>query len=67
MARVTVAGQAPDELIVAEASALEAGMTFCIEPMIVPTRIGAICVAAMVIVTDHGAKQVTASPKASRR
>ncbi|MDO8213550.1 Xaa-Pro peptidase family protein [Conexibacter sp. CPCC 206217] len=54
---------AEDPYFVAGADPLRAGMTFYIEPMIVPTEIGSVCIEDMLIVTEDGAEQVTSSPK----
>jgi len=42
---------------------LERGMTFYIEPMIVPTHIGTICIEDIVLVTDDGCEELTTSVK----
>jgi Xaa-Pro aminopeptidase len=52
-----------DPYFVPEAPPLEAGMTFYIEPMIIPTEIGTVCIEDMVIVTKDGVEVVTSSPR----
>jgi Xaa-Pro aminopeptidase len=42
---------------------LEPGMTFYIEPMIVPTHIGTICIEDIVLVTETGCEELTTSEK----
>lgn len=42
---------------------LEPGMCFYIEPMIVPTGVGTICIEDMVVVTEAGCEQLTTSVK----
>jgi Xaa-Pro aminopeptidase len=42
---------------------LEPGMCFFIEPMIVPTEVGTICIEDMVLVTEDGCEELTLSPK----
>jgi Xaa-Pro aminopeptidase len=41
----------------------EAGMTFYIEPMIVPTHVGTICIEDIVLVTETGCEELTTSRK----
>ena len=41
----------------------EPGMTFYIEPMIVPTQIGTICIEDVVLVTEDGCEELTKSVK----
>ena len=41
----------------------EPGMTFYIEPMIVPTHIGTICIEDIVLVTEDGCEELTTSVK----
>jgi Xaa-Pro aminopeptidase len=41
----------------------EPGMTFYIEPMIVPTHIGTICIEDIVLVTEEGCEELTSSVK----
>ena len=41
----------------------EPGMTFYIEPMIVPTHIGTICIEDIVLVTEDGCEELTSSVK----
>ena len=41
----------------------EPGMTFYIEPMIVPTHIGTICIEDIVLVTEDGCEELTGSVK----
>jgi Xaa-Pro aminopeptidase len=43
---------------------LEPGMSFYIEPMIIPTHMGTACIEDMVLVTDTGYEELTASPEA---
>lgn len=45
------------------AAILEPGMTFFIEPMIVPTHVGTICIEDLVLVTESGCEQLTTSRK----
>jgi len=40
---------------------LEAGMYFYIEPMIVPTHVGTICIEDLVLVTDDGCERLTST------
>jgi Xaa-Pro aminopeptidase len=41
----------------------EAGMTFYIEPMIVPTHVGTICIEDIVLVAETGCEELTTSRK----
>jgi Xaa-Pro aminopeptidase len=42
---------------------LEPGMTFYIEPMIVPTHVGTICIEDIVLVTETGCEELTTTRK----
>lgn len=42
---------------------LEAGMYFYIEPMIVPTHVGTICIEDLVLVTDDGRERLTTTER----
>lgn len=48
----------PDSQVV-----FEPGMTFYIEPMIVPTHVGTICIEDIVLVTETGCEELTTSRK----
>ncbi|HWM08342.1 MAG TPA: Xaa-Pro peptidase family protein [Solirubrobacteraceae bacterium] len=47
----------------ANARPLEAGMYFYIEPMIVPTHVGTICIEDLVLVTDDGCERLTTTER----
>jgi Xaa-Pro dipeptidase len=52
-----------DPIIVRDSPALlEAGQTFFIEPMIVPTHMGTSCFEDTVLITENGAERLTSSP-----